>query len=296
VVIAFDFDYVRPVSLDEAVTALADHGAGAVALAGGTDLVPWMRGGEVAPGLVVDLKAIPGLDGISRRNGALHVGTLVTLNDLLSSDEVRSNFPLLIEMAARFASAGIRNRATIVGNLCSAVPCCDVGPVALVHDAVLHVVGPDGARDVAITAWFTGPRATVLAPTEIVTGITFARPAHEHAGAVLKLARYAGEDLAQASVAVLRTTGGDERVAFGAVGPTPIRARGIEALLGGHDLDDDVIADATALVASEISPITDLRATAAYREHMCRVMLDRGLRAATARLAGGGPPYPTALV
>jgi CO/xanthine dehydrogenase FAD-binding subunit len=67
-------------------------------------------------------------------------------------------------------------------------------------------------------------------------------------------------------------------------------------LLGGQPLNDDLIQQATALVVDEISPITDLRATARYREHMCRVMLERGLRAATARLAGGGPPCPTTFV
>jgi carbon-monoxide dehydrogenase medium subunit len=295
-VIAVDFAYAKPATLEDAVASLSDHGPGARLLAGGTDLVPWMRDDVVTPELVVDLKAIPGLDEITPWDGTLHLGSLVTLTDLLSSPMVHADFPILTEMAHTFASTGIRNRATVVGNLCSAVPSCDVGPAALVYDALLHVVGPEGARDVAIIDWFVGPRATVLEPAEIVTGITFTRPPDEHAGAFVKLARYRGEDLAQASVAVILGPDGSNRVAFGAVGPTPHRAFLIERLLEREPLDDDVIHRAKALVADEISPITDLRATAQYREHMCRVMLERALRAAAARLSGNGPPCPTVFV
>lgn len=293
-VIAVDFEYTKPATLEEAVASLA--GQGAALLAGGTDLIPWLCDDAAAPELVVDLKAVPGLDEITSRGGALHLGALVTLSDLLSSPEVLDGYPLLTEMAHVFASTGIRNRATVVGNLCSAVPSCDVGPVALVYDAVLHVVGPGSERDVAVADWFVGPKATILDQGEIVTGITLSPPSDDHAGAFVKLARYRGEDLAQASVAVLRSADHTTRVAFGAVGPTPRRAPLIEGLLGGQPLNDDLIQRATALVVDEISPITDLRATARYREHMCRVMLERGLRAAAARLAGGGPPCPTTFV
>lgn len=295
-VIATDFAYTKPATLDEAVAVLDEHGSGAYLLAGGTDLVSWMRDDVVAPELVVDLKAIPGLDEITRRDRSLHLGALVTLSDLLSSHDVIDDFPILAEMAHIFASNGIRNRATVVGNLCSAVPSCDAGPVALVYDAVLHVAGPDGRRDVPITGWFRGPRTTTLAGGEIVTGLTLVAPTAEHAGAFAKLARYGGEDLAQASVAVLASAEYGYRVAFGAVGPAPTRARRVEAVLDGRPLQDDVVEQAKALVADEIAPITDMRATAEYREHMCRVMLKRALRAAGSRLAGAGPPYPTAFV
>jgi carbon-monoxide dehydrogenase medium subunit len=149
---------------------------------------------------------------------------------------------------------------------------------------------------VAITGWFEGPRATALRADEVVTGLTIPTPAEPHGAAFAKLARYEGEDLAQANLAVVVTEGHRYRIAFGAVGPTPQRATSIEQLLDGHPLDAETIAAAQQLVAGEISPITDMRASKEYREHMCRVMLGRGLRAAASRLAGAGPPYPARLV
>jgi carbon-monoxide dehydrogenase medium subunit len=112
----------------------------------------------------------------------------------------------------------------------------------------------------------------------------------------VKLSRYRGEDLAQAGVAVVVTPGLEYRVAFGAVGPVPARAPAIERALAGNELDGELIDTVAALVDDEISPITDVRATARYRAHMCRVMVRRGLEAAVGRLRGEGPRYGTELL
>jgi carbon-monoxide dehydrogenase medium subunit len=293
-VIAHEFAYVKPATLDDAVHALAEGGPRARVLAGGTDLVAGMRDDLLDPDLVIDIKGIAGLSEITHDDDALHLGALVTVGDVQGSEAVAHLAPVLIEMADVFASTGIRHRATIAGNICSAVPSCDAGPVLLAYEATIDVVGPAGARTIPIGEWFVGLRVTALEPGEIVTRITI--PRVEHGGAFLKLARYDGEDLAQASVAVVELTGDHRRVAFGAVGPVPVRASRIEARLEGSPLDDDAIAEVKALAASEIAPITDLRATREYREHMCRVMLERGLAAAATRLCGDGPSYPTRLV
>jgi carbon-monoxide dehydrogenase medium subunit len=265
-------------------------------LAGGTDVVPWLRDEAIAPTALIYIKSIPDLHLITDLGGPLHLGALVTFSDLLASPHVVERYPILIEMGHLVASAGVRNRATLVGNICSAVPSCDAGPVLLAYEADVHIVGPQGTRDVSITDWFRGPRANALGSVEMVTGLTIHPPSEPHGAAFLKLARYEGEDLAQANLAVVMTETHRYRVAFGAVGPTPRRATSIEQLLDGHPLDAHKIAAVQHLVASEISPITDLRATKEYREHMCRVMLERGLRAAASRMAGAGPPYPARLV
>ena len=292
--IAHEFDYVRPSTLEEAIEELSQPGARV--LAGATDVVPWLRDDLIEPDLLVDIKAIPGLDGISLDGGRITIGALFTFRDLADSPVVHEHTPMLAEMANQVASIGVRNRATVVGNLCSAVPSLDAGPALMVYDAHVEVVGPDGYRVVPLDEWFVGPRTTRLRPGEVSTGISLVLPPVDHAGAFLKLARYSGEDLAQANLGLVVTADRDYRLAFGAVAPAPLRARRIEALLAGRDLDDALIEEASQLVTDEIAPITDIRATADYRSHMCRVMLRRGLRAASDRLAGTGPPYGTHLI
>ncbi len=288
--ITVDFAYSKPDTLEQAVELLTEHPTARV-LAGGTDLVPWLRDDLVRPDLVVDIKGLPELRTLTAGNGVLRIGAAVTFSDLLESDLVLEAAPTMVEMAHLVASTGIRNRATVVGNICAAVPCCDSGPVLLVHDASVEVVGPSGQRTVPMSSWFVGPRTTSLAPGEIALAVTV--PLQAHGGAFLKLARYAGEDLAQANLAVLALPERRYRLAFGAVAPVPLRAPRIEALLDGHVLTDELLREAKALVPEEISPITDLRASREYRTEICEVMLDRGLRAATSRLAGHGPPVPT---
>lgn len=294
VVIAREFSYRRPGSLAETVRILSDHGGSAQILAGGTDLVAWMRDDAIAPDVVVDIKDLPALRDLTMDGGTLHLGSLVTFSDIIESEIVGEHAPLISEMAGTVASGGIRNRATMVGNICSAVPSCDAGPVLIAYDTTVHLVGPDGERSVDITDWFMGPRETALANGEVVTHVTIdLRP---HAGVYVKLMRYGGEDLAQASVCIVVYPGHEYRVAFGAVAPTPFRSTRIEDALRDRPLDDELIAEVVAMVSDEIHPITDVRATAEYRSHMTEVMLERGLVAANERLAGEGPAYGTRLI
>ena len=294
--ISHEFDYARPGSLREVTKLLVKHGPGASILAGGTDLVAWLRDGLVRPEFLIDIKGIPDLGEITCKGKTLLIGARVTFSDVLDSAVVRERFPLVCEMAGRVGSPGIRNRATLVGNICSAVPSCDAGPVLLVYEALVKIAGPHGKRSIRIDDWFIGPGKTALTEGEIVTGIALSHPTRRHGGSFVKLGRYQGEDLAQASVAIMALTGKNYRVAFGAVAPTPLRARKIEAALSGKTLDGSLIGEAKNLVSSEISPITDIRATKEYRTHMVSIMLERGIRAAASRLQGKGPAYGADLI
>ncbi|MCK4513472.1 xanthine dehydrogenase family protein subunit M [bacterium] len=294
--IAHEFEYARPETIQEAIAILNEHGTGAKVLAGGTDVVAGLRDGLTTPGILVDIKGIAGLSGIEREGGILRIGALATFTDLIESELTKKHVPLLHEMAMTVASVGVRNRATITGNICSAVPSCDSGPVLLVLDASIHVAGPNGERTIPIAAWFTGPKTTALGSAEIVTSVSLSIPQEEHGAAYVKLGRYRGEDLAQASVAVLALPGSEYRVAFGAVAPTPVRAPKIEELLRGKVLGDALIEDAKKLVPDETAPIADIRASREYREHMLPIMFERGLRAAVARLEGDGPVYGAQLI
>lgn len=294
--ISHEFDYVRPDTLDEAVAALGRAGDGAAVLAGGTDLVAWLRDGLARPSLVVDLKGVPGLSEITVSGGVLSLGSLATFADLIDSTDVEDALPVLCEMARVMGSTGIRNRATIAGNICSGVPSCDSGPVLLACDATVSVVGSGGARVVPISAWFKGPKRTALKAGEIVTCIAIPLPENGHGACYVKLRRNRGEDLAQAGVAAMALPDQTWRVAFGAVAPTPVRAPRIEALMAGRGVNDAVMEEARRLVSEETAPICDIRASREYREHMLPVMLERALRAAASRLAGAGPVYGEPLI
>ena len=293
-VIAHEFDYRRPASLDEAIGILSEYPGSARLLAGGTDLVAWLRDDAVAPDVVVDIKDVPGLNGISVENDVISIGSLVTFTELIESELVREHAPLLIEMAETVASTGIRNRATMVGNICSAVPSCDTGPVLLVYDTTVYLAGPGGERSVDINDWFIGLRETALSDDEVVTRVDI--KIGQHAGVYVKLMRYAGEDLAQTAVGVVVYPDNEYKVAFGAVAPTPFRSTRIEDALRGRPLDDALVADVVAMVDDEISPITDMRASAEYRTRMAEVMLERGLWEASERFAGTGTDYGVRLI
>jgi CO/xanthine dehydrogenase FAD-binding subunit len=292
--IAHQFDYVKPACLAEAVKLLAKPGS--MALAGGTDLISLIAEDMVKPALLVDLKGITGLDKIEFKNNVLTIGALATFSNIRDSAVVAKRFPVIREMTGWVASNGIRNRATMAGNLCSAVPCCDSGPVLQVYDASVLVSGPKGKRTVPLNKWFLGPRKTVLKKGEIATGLSIPLPKKKHAACFVKLRRYKGEDLAQASVTVMALAGNEYRVAFGSVAPAPIRGFEIEMLLSGKRLTDDLVKQAVKLVPKIITPITDIRSTKEYRMHMVCVMLERGLKAAAARLDGEGPAYGVELI
>jgi CO/xanthine dehydrogenase FAD-binding subunit len=288
--IACEFEYSKPAGLKEALRLLARPGA--VALAGGTDLVAWLRDGAVSPGCLVDIKGIRELRGIRLKAGKLWIGANTPFAEIIESSLVRRHAPLLVESSSMIASVGVRNRATIGGNICSAVPCCDSGPTLLVHEAAVHVATLRGTRSIPLTKWFVGPRRTALAKGGLVVGISLRLA--KHAGAFAKLKRYRGEDLAQASVAVRVDAKGAWRVAYGSVAPTPIRGPRVERLLkGAKKPDAALLKKAMALAEAEVAPITDIRGSQVYRRLMVGVMLKRAIRLASARRAGRGADYGT---
>jgi len=295
-IIAHEFEYFKPSSIDEAIKLLNKYGAKARILSGGTDLVVRIKDGFETPDAVIDIKGLDELKVLDFKDNKLIVGTLTTFNELIDSEVVKEKFPLLWESAKTVASMGIRNRATMVGNICSAVPSLDSGPALLLYEATVVVKGKDGERRIPIEEWFLGPRKTALKEGELVEYIEIPLPQKKHAGCYVKLGRYNGEDLAQVGVGVLVLSGNEYRVAFCAVGPKPTRAKKIESLLNGKELSDSLIEEAEKLVEEEISPITDIRATKEYRMHMAKVMLDRALKAAVERLNGKGPDYGTRLI
>ncbi len=294
--IAHEFEYFKPESLDEAIELAAKYGEKGRLLAGGTDLVVKIHDEIEFPDAVIDLKGIEELKKLEFKAGRLLIGPLVTFTELIESPVVREKFPLLLEASETVASGAVRNSATLVGNICSAVPSLDSGTPLLVYEAEVLVRSKDGERTIPIGEWFPGPKKNALNPGEIVIGVTIPEITGKQGGCYVKLGRYKGEDLAQAGVGILALEGNEYRVAFCAVGPVAARADKIEALLQGKELTAEIIEEAKKLVPEEISPIDDIRATGEYRMHMAQVMLERGLKEAAARLGGEGTEYGTSVI
>lgn len=284
--IAHEFKYYRPDVLTEALGLLQQYKEKARILAGGTDLAVYIKEGLEHPQAVIDIKRIEVLNGIKVNKETVFIAANVTFSDILEHQKLKKDYLLLWESAHSVASVGIRNRATLAGNICSAVPSMDSAPALLCYDATVHLQNNKSKRTVPISQWWLAPRKTAKRADEIVTGISFTKPTEKHSGCYVKLGRYGGEDLAQAGIGLLVTEKKEYRIAFCAVGPVPTRAGKIEKLLKGKSLTKPLQEKVKELVAEEISPISDIRSSKEYRIHMCQVMLERGLVACIERMQG----------
>jgi carbon-monoxide dehydrogenase medium subunit len=288
------FDYAKPKALNEALNIISKS-VNPFILAGGTDLIDLIKEGIVRPDMVVDMKGIEQFHQITFKHDTLFIGARVTFSELIESKIIREHFPVIAELSKTVASLGIRNRATMVGNICSAVPCMDSGPLLAAYDALIITAGPNGERKVPADNWFIASRKTAIQKGEIVTGISISSPG-KHGSCFVKLGRYEGEDLAQVNLIILALKDGTFRVSFGSVAPVPVRAKKIENLINGKTITPSLIEEACKLIEMEIKPITDIRATKEYRMHMAKIMFERGLNAAVSRLNGGGPEFGKNLI
>ncbi|MFH1844757.1 MAG: xanthine dehydrogenase family protein subunit M [bacterium] len=277
--------YVIPTDLAEAVRLLAEHDA--TLLAGGTDLMPRTRtGGMATAPLLVNLRKIPELRGITTVDQRIRIGALTTVTEILRDRTLRQAAAILPETADCFASDQVRNSATIGGNICNASPAGDLIIPLLLLDAELELASwVDGAvvrSSLPLSDFFVGPGQTRLAATEILLAATFALPPPERVAYFEKFGARPALDISIVSVGIAGTRQNGSlhqvRVAFGAVAPTPLRGRQTEAFIEGQVYSEQFIGQAGRLAAEEVSPITDVRATAWYRREMIRILTGRVLR------------------
>ena len=262
------FQYLAPRTRAELHAALADNGPEASLLAGGTDLLVNIRAGLAHPKVVVDVKKVREFAAIawSEQDGLIvHAGT--TINDVLRHPRVQGDYPLLAACAHDLASYQIRNRATVVGNVVNASPCSDMAPALLCLNARAVISSRRGEREVPFKEFFQGVRKTVVQPDEVLERIVVPAAAAGARGNYHKLKRINGHDLGIVGVALLLRPDGDMRIGISSCAPTPLLVENLYASLS---------ADAVVAAAMEvIRPISDVRATKEYREHMVRVFVRR---------------------
>lgn len=277
------FDYLKPRTLEEALSLLNQYEGRAKLIAGATDAMVMNRQKKISPHVFISLRGIPGLDQIDS-NGVFKIGALVTHRTIEQSESIRKRFPLLAEASSVLGSVQVRNVATIGGNLCTASPSAETAPSLLVYEAEVQLVSPRGERRLSLESFFLGPGETALENKEVLKEILLPFPPPNSSGAYLKLGRRKSVDLSVVNVAVLLTlnpqTGICERarIALGAVAPTPIRAKGAEKALEGNPLDERVIRKAAEYAGQECSPISDIRGSAEYRREMVKVLIEKAIR------------------
>ncbi|WP_417741654.1 FAD binding domain-containing protein [Salipiger sp.] len=264
----------RPESLSAALELL--QGGRAVALAGGTDLYPALRDGTPPPEMV-DLTRVDGLRGISRGERGWRIGGATTWTQVLKAD-LPPLFAGLKAAAREVGSVQIQNTGTVAGNLCNASPAADGVPALLALDAEVELAAPTGTRRMLLGDFITGPRATRLAPGEILTALLIPEAAGR--GAFLKLGarRYLVISIAMVS-AVVETEGDvikSARLAVGACSPVARRLPALEAALAGKTLSRAGQA-ALAYDYPELSPIDDVRAGASYRREAVATLVARAI-------------------
>ena len=292
------FDYLHPDTLDEASSVLAQCGMKARLMAGGTDILVKMKQRRLLPPYLINLKGIPGLDYVRYEEGkGLHIGALASIESLKSSMIVRTRFPMLHQAAAYMATVEIRNRATLVGNICNGSPSAETAPALIALGAEARIVRQAGKRSVAVEDFFVGPGSTVLGPGELVAEVFVPEPPPGSGGAYDKYSlRRMDVAVVGAAALVVPEQGpaaaggaggarpgdpatpaiiGDIRIVLSAVAPTPIRVRGAEAVLRGRSPSLTLIEEAACVAAEESRPITDIRGSAELRKTMVPVMTTR---------------------
>ncbi|HPY64661.1 MAG TPA: xanthine dehydrogenase family protein subunit M [Bacillota bacterium] len=271
------FDYVKPLVLNEALAALAKEDNSYV-LAGGTDLMIMLRHNAINARHIIDIKGIPELNELRFiENEGLTIGANVVVNALVDSELVKNKYKALHDAASCLASFQLRNRATLVGNICNASPGADLPPALLVYDAVVKIASVDGVREVPLVDFFTGVKKTVLTKNELVLSVFLPDPGDNDASCYLRQTRLKGHDLSTVGVACRLDGKGKVAVAIGAVAPTPLRLKALETAINEKGLSGETILWAADAINEHIKPISDVRSSEAYRRHMASVLLKRCL-------------------
>ena len=255
----------RAASVNDALVLLRDERR--TPIAGATDLYVALNFGTLAPRAFVDLWPLHELRQISMRQDTLVIGALATYSDAIQSALVARHLPMLVEAARLVGGPQIQNRGTIGGNVANASPAGDSLPVFAAADATVVLRTTAAERRVAFRDFYSGYRATVMEPDELIVSIEVPPLAGK------QWFRKVGTRAAQAisKVVVAGVRGDVSRLAFGSVGPTVVRAWHAERLLSsGGSIDDAVDA-----LKADIAPIDDIRSTADYRQRVATNLLRR---------------------
>ena len=278
------FDYVRAGSVDEALSALSQHGDDAKVIAGGQSLIPLLRLRLAYPEVLVDVGRVAELRGVREDGDHLVIGAMTTHYEVLKDPLVREHAGLIAEATATVADPAVRHRGTFGGALAHADPASDLPAVASALGAEFVIAGSGGRRTVPAAEFFLDYLQTAIEPDELLVEVRVPKLGPGWGYRYEKFHRVAQSWAIVGVAAAVRRDNGtiaEARVALTNMGATPVRASGVEESVAGAA--PDAVAAAADRAAEGTSPASDLNGRADYRQHLARVLTRRALTAA----AGG---------
>ena len=281
------FDYVRPGSLDDALAILRDREGEAKLLSGGYSLIPLIKLRLAQPALLVDMRDLTGLDGISETDDDLVIGARATHRQILEHPIIADHYPTLADLAGGIGDPQVRNWGTIGGSVAHADPASDWPALLLATNATIVCRSPSGQREIKARDFFLDTFTTAIEPTEILTEIRIGRRAKGVGGGYTKLERKVG-DFATVGVAAILAMGSDGTIATGRIGvtgvsPSPFAATEAEAVLAGAAPSDETFRKAGDAAAVQSQPTADIRGPIDYKRAMVAELTVRSLRTAIGR-------------
>ncbi|MCS7095160.1 MAG: FAD binding domain-containing protein [Thaumarchaeota archaeon] len=266
-----DVDVLVPKDVTEVLRLLSSR-RGFKLLAGGTDLLVQLRSGAVPKSDLIDISGLRELRYVKRSNGHIAIGALTTFSEIAESEIVKRYAPILAEAAETIGSVQIMNKGTIGGNIINASPAADSLPPLYVLDAELKLISLNGTRIMGISDFYKGYKMLEIRPGELLAEVKLRAMGAGEVGHFFKHGLRQGDAISVVNGAVILDLDGDKvrnaAIALGAVAPTVVRAPEAEKVLKGKKLREDVMWEASRAVLKSISPIDDVRGSAAYRREM----------------------------
>jgi carbon-monoxide dehydrogenase medium subunit len=271
-----DFKYIRPKSLQEVLALLDEHKDEAKILAGGVGLFAFMKERLVAPQYVVDIKGINELQ-VLRDKGSegLTIGAAVNLNTILEFEPLKDRYTALRDCVHLLSDPVLRNRSTLIGDLCEALPYVDSPTPLLIFDAEVEAASVKGRRRIPVSEFIKGLAETALEPNELAVAVHLKAPPQGSRSIFLKST--SNVEFSVANVAALcvnpsRPEARTMRYACGAIAPMSSRVHEVEGLFKRKAPIPSLIDDAVKVIMKAVEPMSDVLATAEYRSHMLEIL------------------------
>jgi carbon-monoxide dehydrogenase medium subunit len=274
------FDYLAPTTIDEACAHLAEAGGGATILAGGQTLMPLLALRMSQPFILLDINRISALKGVSRSDGGTRIGPIMRQNEVIADATLGSALPVLVTATRHVGHHQTRNRGTIGGSIALGEPAAELPATAVALGASIEARSTRGTRRIKAEDMYLGPYATALEFDELVTGIHFPDWPTDSISLFNELAMRPGDfALVGLTGAVTVKDGRIDRagIAWFGMGPTPMKARQVEAALIGQPIDSLDVAALADLAIADTEPFDDHHASAEYRRTVGRRIFARVL-------------------